>query len=139
MLAAHQAASAPARPAGPEVVNTGPVLELVGAPPPLVWDGIKYSVPLVSYRAGLKLQELLLAWQAMRTDTPLTLSDLRSQAAWLDDALGLMWSLVEPRPPLNPFADASPQEVGQLLGFFLACQTMSGARSRFQKTAATSH
>lgn len=115
--------------AAPKVVNLDAAIAL-NEPIPLLWDGVEYSVRPISYRAGLQLQKASMEIQRWAEHPPRTPAEVERQEAFVADLLALMHSLLDPRPRENPFADASPWEVGQLAAFFLMCQTRQRGRSR---------
>lgn len=112
----------------PDVVNVGNALAL-GEPIPLVWAGVDYTVRPISYRDGLQLQGASLFLSRMREHPPQTVEEVDDCEVELIQMLALFHSLIEPKPEANPFADASPQEVGALLGFFWASLTIQGGQS----------
>ena len=115
--------------ASPKVVNIDNALAL-GAPIPLVWDGEEYRVGPIAYHDGLRLQKASLRFKAWGENPPQSEEALDEQGAYVADLLDFMHGLLHPKPSENPFASASPWEVGQLAAFFLMCQTKQRDRSR---------
>lgn len=111
----------------PKYLNLENALAL-GQPIPLVWRGVELKVKALSYREGMALQrteKLLSSWAS---NPAKTLEDVEEQEAELIQMLALFHSLLAAPPEANPFVDASPLEVGELLGFFSACLMIQGAR-----------
>jgi hypothetical protein len=109
-LRKERAANAPA------VLNLDAVLAL-GEPFALPYRGQEYPVKAISYREGVALQKAGLEMERMaKRATPPSIEEVQAQAEFVDRLLGLLHSLLEPRPAENPFLDATPLEVGVLLG-----------------------
>lgn len=132
MVLAHRGDDAP--PPGPSLLNLDAVLELLGEDPvtPFNWGGVDYRVRETSFLEGVRLKKAQLRWAAFLVNPPLTLPELEEQERLYDETIALMGSLLEDPPAENPFRDARPVEVGQLLGFFSLCLMRSPASSRFQ-------
>lgn len=108
----------------PAVLNLQNALAL-GEPIPLVWSGTRYTAKPLSWRDGLALQRLekqMKGWSKAET-----VEEVEDAEAELVEALALFHSFLDPKPAENPFADASPLEVGELLGFFCLCLTIRSA------------
>lgn len=112
-------------------INVDNALAL-GQPVPLLWDGVEYSVRQISYRQGLQFQKAALEFRRWGEKPPETPEEIDAQEAFVQEVLDLMHGLLDPRPHDNPFADASPWEVGHLAAFFLTCQTKQRGRSRLR-------
>lgn len=116
--------------AAPRTVNLEELIALGAPPPPLLWDGVEYSVRLISWRDGLQIERAML-WMEQRREKPAaTPEELEDDESELIQALTLMHTLLDPMPAENPFADASPEEVGALLGFFTLARILQRGRSR---------
>jgi hypothetical protein len=122
-LRVQRAASAP------KTVNTDEALAL-GQPIPLLWSGVRYTIRPISYREGLTLQRAAVLTEEAAKNPPKTVEEIEDAEAELIQTLALMHSLLEDAPEVNPFADASPSEVGALLGFYCACLTLQRGHSR---------
>lgn len=112
----------------PRVINHEAVLQL-GQPIPLVYRGGRYVVAALSHRDAIELQRSELRLKHWATNPAQTEDELDDQAAELVEMLALYHSLLDPMPESNPFADASPLEVGELLRFFFMCLMMQNSRS----------
>lgn len=121
----------------PKVINNEAALQL-GEPIPLVWDGTTYAVRSISYRDGLQIQRAQLWIEQMAQNPATTPEEVEDAEAELIQALVLMHSLLADPPEQNPFVDASPAEVGALLGFFSASLTMQSGRCRLRAGGARS-
>ena len=115
----------------PEIVNIDSALSL-GEPVPLLWGEQEYSVKPISYREGLRLQRYSLHFAEFARKPPQDEAGIDELDAFLADVLAFMHGLLRPKPSANPFADATPWEVGALLPFFSACLTKQGGQSRFR-------
>ncbi|MFA5604192.1 MAG: hypothetical protein WDA12_05030 [Bacilli bacterium] len=109
----------------PAAVNAINALQLT-SPPPLLWDGTEYRVPVVPFADGLRLQ--ILSSKIANRDG-VSLPPEEQLKVW-DEASTIMWNLLSPKPKVNPFSNASPQEVGELIAFFLFVQMKWKGRSR---------
>lgn len=88
----------------------------------LLWNGRTYRVPPIPWEAGAELLEIQagLAQLAQSPDAP-----MREYRILMRRAASLLPRLI--RRPLrwlrpNPFRRASGQQIGELIGFFYACQ-----------------
>lgn len=134
MRAAHNRVAHLLTPERREVKNLENAIAL-GQPLPLPWDGEEYQVAPISYRAGLELHRCELQLQHWAKNPPKTVEEVEECEFDLLQTLALFHSLLDPKPAKNPFADAAPEEVGVLLGFFSACLTMQRGRSRFGRAS----
>lgn len=116
------------RAAAPSPVNVGHALEL-GQPLQLDWRGQRLEVRQLSYRDGLQLIRAQLVIGRMEANPPSTVEEIEDCEAAIVEMLALFHDCLADPPAANPFGDATPQEVGHLLGFFLACQMRQGGRS----------
>lgn len=105
----------------PRVVNTRFALNPDGDDT-LLWNDREYQVPPIPWEAGAELLEIQsgLAQLAQKPDAP-----MREYRILMRRAVGLLPRLI--RRPLrwirpNPFRRASGQQIGELIGFFYACQ-----------------
>lgn len=112
----------------PEPLNVQPTLELGGSME-LTFRGVSYIVPPVPFKAGIELSALWTRLENLDGKDPGELAEI------LTRLVKLFRTLVRPRGMLrrlfwrftrNPFASASPREVGQLVGFFSVCRALSG-------------
>jgi hypothetical protein len=113
----------------PVVVNLENALAL-GQPLPLDFRGTEYRVRPLSYRNGLELERAEKSLNRWRSNPAQNVDEVDEHEIDLLQTLALFHSLLEPVPESNPFLDASPSEVGELLGFFFACLMIQGALSR---------
>lgn len=131
----------PAPGPAPRPRNAIPALHVLGAERlAFVFRGVAYEIVPVSFEDGIRLCEVraqLVAAEDEDTLTPEVARDarnaLRVVASLATKYLRplrwhrrLLWAL---RLRRNPYRRATEREVGQLLGFFLGCRTMSRARS----------
>lgn len=113
----------------PKVINTEHALAL-GSSVPVLWNGTEYRARDLSFRDGLQLERAKLWIEQMAKQPATTPEELEEAEAELIQTLALLHSLLEDTPEVNPFADASPSEVGALVGFFKGCLMMQSSRSR---------
>lgn len=113
----------------PPAVNADAVLAL-GSPIPLAWGEDVFTVAPISFLDGVALARFQLQLRALETEPPTTLEAIEELEREVSACIERMWRLLEPRPEVNPFANASPREVGELLPFFLTCQMLQGASGR---------
>lgn len=116
-------------PAAAQAVNQQAVLQLYESIP-LVWDGITYTVAPISYLDGVRFAGLDAVIKRAAVRAPTTEGEREAFELALLDGIERMGALLRPEPEENPFLDASPLEVGQLLGFFSMCLTMQSASGR---------
>lgn len=115
--------------AAPPAVNLA-AAESLFEPIRMPWNGEEYPVRAMTYREGLKLQQAMMGFERFAKEPTPDLAAVEGHMRLLDETLALYWSFLDPRPAVNPFADATPLEVGALAGFFLACQRMQNQPSR---------
>lgn len=126
----------------PKPRNAAPALLVLGAERvAFAYRDVAYEVLPVSFDDGLRLCEARAALDAAADDdrlTPEVARDARQSLRFVASLATrylrpvrwwrrLLWAL---RLRRNPYRRATEAEVGQLLGFFLGCRTMSRARSR---------
>lgn len=99
------------------VINLGPALAL-DEPDTLQWRGAEFPIRLISWHEGVDLQRVAFELERMAKTPPTDLESLDAMDAFADRTLALFHSFLDPVPAENPFTDATPQEVGALLGFF---------------------
>ena len=128
-----------ARPAKPR--NTVPTLLALGAERlAFAYRGVAYEVLPVSFADGIRLSEARAALEAAEDEDRLTPEVARDAGRALAFVASLAPRYLRPlrwwrrllwaaRVRVNPYRRATETEVGQLLGFFLGCRTMSRARS----------
>jgi len=129
------------RPAGPPPSNGRPTLVLLGSESyqVLAFRGRGYELGHVGFEDGIRLVEAKAAVEALDESDPTPenvaayLAALRLIVRMAPRYLlpigrvrRLLWRL---RLRLNPFRRATEAEVGQLLGFFLACRMRSRVRA----------
>lgn len=132
----------PARPkAAPRARNATPTLALLGAERmAFVFRGVAYELLPVSFEDGIRLSEVRATLEAAEDDERLTPEVARDARASLRFVASLATRYLRPlrwhrrllwalRLRRNPYRGATEVEVGQLLGFFSGCRTMSRARS----------
>lgn len=123
------------------------VAQHLDAPMTFTYRGRRYVAPPPSYRQGVELQELLMEINRLGDDNmPETHETLAQLVVVLDHVAQLAPTLCRPTNWFkrllwrvgalhNPFLTASPQELAQLIGFFLQCQM----RSRVQLMGSSAH
>ena len=115
----------------PEIVNVGHAATMDG-PIPLLWGETEFTVGPISYTNALRLQKAQMELARWATKPAETAEEVGAQVAFMVETLNLFWSLLVPKPPTNPFADATPWEVGHLIPFFCTCLTMQRGQSRLR-------
>jgi hypothetical protein len=101
--------------------------------------GVAYELRPVSFEDGLRLAEVRAALDAAADDNRLTPEVAREASRGLRYVVSLAPKYLRPlrwmrrlfwalRLRRNPYRGATAREVGELLGFFLGCRTMSRAR-----------
>lgn len=117
----------------PKAANGDNLHQLLTEPPPLVWDGVRYTIPRVPYLSGVRLS--IIAQKSREAlGEELTEEAQFQQIEYWREACDLMWGMLSPKPPENPFLDASPSEVGELISFFLIVLTIWKGESRLTTT-----
>ena len=104
----------------PEVANADAFLALY-EPTELPFRGKVYTVPPIPATSGVRLFALRRELERVRDNPPETQEEFLAFEGLYARILDLCWTLLEPRPAMNPFAKASPAEVGGLLNFFSRC------------------
>lgn len=97
---------------------------------PVPWNGREYTMRNLTYREGLQLQRAMMGFERFAKEPTPDLEAVAEHERLLDEVLSLYWGFLDPKPEENPFAEATPLEVGALAGFFLACQRMQNHPSR---------
>lgn len=103
------------------------------------YRGVAYELLPVSFEDGVRLNEARAAIAVASDDDRLTPEVARDARRALRLVATLALRYIQPLSPVrrlfwklrlrrNPYRRATEQEVGQLLGFFLGCRTMSRAR-----------
>lgn len=111
-----------------KVLNLQNALAL-GQPLPLEYRGEVYTVKALSYRDGVALQIAERNLHTWATSPPQSVDELEDQDAAIIEMLVTFHSFLDPKPEENPFMEASPLEVGELLRFFCLCLMMQNAPS----------
>lgn len=116
---------------GPQTANAGTVLALAEAGA-VFFRGVPWRVPPVSYRDGIRLQQLgdrlaaLALAGAPDAEQEAVITEMVIAFRGLVRPVG--WRRLLGRLLPNPFRRASEAEVGQLLAFFTLCRTRSSVR-----------
>lgn len=130
----------PSKPPPPR--NSVPTLLALGAERlAFAYRGVAYEILPVSFDDGVRLCEARAALDVAEDDDLLTPEAAREARRALHFVASLSTRYLRPvrwwrrllwalRLRRNPYRRATETEVGQLLGFFLGCRTMSRARSQ---------
>lgn len=125
----------------PKPRNAAPTLLMLGAERlAFAFRGVAYELLPVSFEDGVRLTEARAAIDAAADDDRLTPEVARDARLALRFVANLATRYLRPlrwhrrilwwlRLRRNPYRSATETEVGQLLGFFSGCRTMSRARS----------
>ena len=111
-----------------ETINLGNLLAL-GEPIPLPWGDRTYLVKPISFREGVRLQRTAMDLARFAKKAAETPEEIDALTAFAEETVDFFWSLLAPKPALNPFADVTPQGVAYLLDFFSRCLTRQASRS----------
>lgn len=103
----------------------------LGQPIPLLWREVVYLVGDISVPNALKLQRINLRYTKHGEGGGVpSEQDIDAFEALYLETVDLFWSLLDPKPAVNPFSDLTPREVGELIPFFFVCLTMQNSSRR---------
>lgn len=103
--------------------------------PPLLWNGVLYTVRKIGYREGLMLSKRMKAFNSLAHAVA---SDPESDALdrhieLFDEVVDQFWSFLDPKPSTNPFLELAPLEVGAVAGFFFTCLRIQNHPSQLER------